>query len=326
MKSQVRRLFCLSIFGSKIGFIMVILIFSGVDLTKGDELLKQKFLDEYRKESKLIAEKLSKVRGKFHVIREERNSEADYEFHFDHGFEKVHSFTSGNTKGIKFNLEKIECFGNGDYFRLERSKDSEPFQLKSIGGSFMDVNIYLNYTGRILMAPLGARPILLQDVMKLKHFELIDVNRISPKEEYLEVRFKYGTSSPKVESIIVLDPSNHWSIISQETTSWTKRGNAYIEKLNVKYGDTVDGLRMPKTVTIEREGRMGPEINFTEWRFEGTPESEFKLSHYNLPDLIQNRKNNSSFRFYVRLAIASLFIMLIFYLLRKYRRSSIAIS
>ncbi|MFM7591299.1 MAG: hypothetical protein ACKO85_05835, partial [Isosphaeraceae bacterium] len=182
------------------------------------------------------------------------------------------------------------------------------------------------YTSRALFAPLGARPILLPDMMKLPHFELVDVNKSGPKGDYVEVRYKYGMKKPKNECNVVLDPSNHWAVVSQVDTAFSENGYAYVQKLNVKYGEMAEGLRMPKTVTIEREGRMSPEFNFTEWRFEGTPESEFKLTHYQLPDLIRNRKNNISFRFYVKLAIAILIIILIFCLIRVYRRRSIATS
>lgn len=291
-----------------------------MSLSSADEVLKQKFLREYITESEFIEAKLSKVRGKFHVERAEKKQEADFVFQIDHGFEKVSSVTKGVTKGFSYVTEKVDCFGNGTYYQLQRKQGTKIYQIKSIGSSNIDESMYVNYTGRILMAPLGARPIFLSKMMKRQDFELLTVEPNGPKGEYLRIHFKYGSDEPKAESLVVLDPNNHWAVISQENHSYFENGKSNISRLIVDYGELLDGLRLPKSLKIERNGLMGPNVIFTEWQFQGTPVNEFNLKYYGLPDIV-SPPNNSFTLFYLLVALLILLSLLCIRYYYRYRLS-----
>lgn len=277
-----------------------------------DEVLKNRFLKEYPAASRRIEERLSKIRGKYQFRSNAAKSEN--EFFNDHGKEKLHTtvfLTSIKTESIP---ETIQLFGKDFYYNLTRRHNNEPYQLKSIGSLKRDGLQYENYDGLPMKVALGRRPSLISKLLASEYFELIDVTETGLKAGQVKVTFLSGNATPKNETSAILDTQNSWSVISLETVNKAK--NNVLFRMNVEYGQVIDGLAMPKLVQIERDGRPEAPITFSEWQFTGTPEEEFTIKHYGMPDIKPNRQSNQS-RFYfwlvpaVTLAILALVIVTI---------------
>lgn len=281
----------------------------------GDEVLKARFLEEYPRESKMLATRLARVKGKILVETNDKKKRIEYEFQADHGKEKVHSVKTGVSRGVSIRLESVESYDNGKFFNLERHESTEPFSLKGIGTSEREVLYYENYSGRYLTVPLGARPLLLYKLMETKTFELLDVSPADASSGQIWVTFLFG-SVPKKKCRVGLDPANHWSLLRQET--FDKESGKIDASMTVEYGEPLEGYRLPKVVHMERSSRKDYPAYYSDWKFAGTPEAEFNLKYYELPDVIAMRESQKRSPFYWLLGLVSCSVIgLFFYVSHK---------
>lgn len=277
-------------------FNAIVLIFVLNLSSMGDEVLKDRFLLDYPRESKMVATRLARVKGKIFAETSDKKQKIVYEFQADHGKEKVHFVKTGVSRGVSIRLESVENYDNGKFFSLERHQSTEPFSLKGIGTSEREVLYYENYSGRFLTVPLGARPMLLYKIMETKTFELLDVSWADASSGQIWVTFLYGSGLPKRKCRALLDTANHWAVLRQEF--YHEESGKVESSMTVEYGELLEGVRLPRVVHMERSGRKDNPAFYSDWKFAGTPEAEFNLKYYELPDVLAMRDHKRGARWY----------------------------
>lgn len=283
-----------------------------------DEIQKNRFLKEYPEASRQLAERLSMVRGSY--WSKGSNGESETFFAVDHGKEKVHSTQTYINKGNERTIETVFILREESYFKIERKQQTGPYLLKSMSSDMNDSMTYQNYEGSIHNLALGCRPLPLMRLLNSDHFELGDVVTLDSDPGLVKINFTYGISKPKRKCTMVLDPDNHWA--ARTITEQNENSKQIDYQAELEYGEKTNGFSLPKQLKLMNNGRLNAPIVFKDWKFVATPDKEFTLSYYGLPDLKPpSHKNGWSKYVWISVLLSLAFSILLYLLLRTNPRS-----
>lgn len=254
-----------------------------------DDSLARLFMDSYSKEADEWLNKLNTVNG--NLAFENSTIKSQSRFSKNNQFEKIQAVNLIKNGRNLLRNEVVNLLIPEHYYLLKRSSEKEKFSIKSIGTPPLDSLKYENYDGVYLMAPLGIRPIFLHKQIEKSTFELIEVSRVTDNPTAIKVKYRFGNRTPKLISQVILDTSNHWSVLSQEI--FEDSNQKPILQMNVTYDQPLNGFSMPRTVQVTRGGIADPISTYSNWNLNLTPESDFDLVAFGFDDRITGSKVGS---------------------------------
>jgi len=211
----------------------------------------------------------------------------DATFAIDHGFEKVLIQTKLPTGGANApHLDTVYCVGPGSVFTLTRLPNAETFVVEGTGLTPKDRALYLNTFGQFVKAFDGVFGRTMSQVMATPGFRVTAAERIEKDGETLvKVDYESGTHEPKQQASVVFDPKAGWAVRSSD---WRQKLASYEIRMitDVEYGPSRDGFPMPRRITVRDQTGDVSICEFVNWSFESTPEAEFGMPYYRLPDLV----------------------------------------
>jgi hypothetical protein len=205
--------------------------------------------------------------------------------------------------------ERIVCEGNEAFFDLMKRDGELGFRVTSIGGVDSDLAKFDQKYGRLFHVPLGSGFGRLAELMNDPTFELLTATDVDQGTGKVKIEFQVGPEPPSKGSF-VLDPSNQWAVVAERRELGDKP--RFEVGMNVDYGDRVDGFAYPKRVEFLLPGPPGnvAAFEYRDWKFEPTPIDAFRMSHYGIADLNENRvpTNSNRLRFALLACVAALLV------------------
>lgn len=269
-------------------------LIAGSPTAWGNAEQMERFQREYPPAAKRLQQRLSRTRGKCRISlilpgqsKPARLDEVD--FAFDHErelayFRRKHLIDQEGQPPE----ELVHGAGKDGVFVLERLSSEAAFTVQSVGRSLKDFAVYNGVFAQFPKAPYSAFfELSLSDVLASKSCRITKAERVKQNGRNLvEIDYVLGAEGPKTETSAILDPDAGWVIRSavmkpggpKTVRPWT---------LEIEYGDlSGDRTILPRRVMI-RDGSGGTRVcEFDEWRSESTPEAEFRMPFYGLPDLV----------------------------------------
>jgi hypothetical protein len=288
----------------------------------------QRFLNEYPAAAESFVKKLAMSAGTIEsmpVGRFAKDGTRTYKFRMDHGCEKIDSIAEVTLNGKPRSISSayVYCEDDKSFFELTKRPDGDGYLVRSLGSSPKDFAYYRASIGSLMTVPLGSAKSLLLRSVKADVMVIEEVAPEPSNPKFVRVRF---SMTPKFEGAMkhtytfVLDPENHWAVISEERAIGGKFPS--VHKMEVEYGPKVDGFAMPAKVKFSREGAVESEYRYTDWKFVPTGRDEFRPSHYDLPDLPLAKNGGNPKYMYLLIALIVSLLILGGYLLKVSKRST----
>lgn len=276
--------------GIRCGFILTIL-FGTSPSAWGNAEEMARFEREFPAAAKRLEERFSRVKGSCRLWTKRSSdtltplvNEAD--FAIDHGYEKVavqRKISAGGKNSKHF--DKVYCVGPNTVFTLMRLPDAKDFLVEKVGSTSQDRAAYLTEFGRLIKAHVGVFGFPMTQIMAGPYFRLTNAERTATNgRDLVKVDYEVGTEEPFLRASVVFDPDAGWAVRSSDCRFGLNPGPRFVT--DVEYGPSRDGLPLPRRVAIRDETGETAFCEFVDWSFEPTPEREFGMPYYGLPDLV----------------------------------------
>ncbi len=296
--------------------VIIVLFLSGV--ADADDELVQRFQREYPSAAKRLEKKLEQVRGRFSIQDKPMSKKTGgyREFWFDHDYQKAKTLTSiSGSKSLKW-VETIDCLGPRSGFSIFRKSNSKDYHViklhrDKLYGTLMNTTVRLaNCSFCVFGYPLYKQ--LNNNNFHLKSVEKMDF------DDHDCVKVEYQAGSPGTINLgtVVLDPSRDWAIVScEERFEFMKFGS-------VAWKPHYDDSNFPIPIKVEDKdiNNNWSTVFFKDVHFEGTPEAEFRMPFYGLPDIADDDSGDTFFDRYAKYAIPIVVAIVLAYLFKRSAR------
>ncbi len=256
----------------------------------GDAGEMARFEKEFPAAAKRQEERFAKAKGSCRLLSTDpkgsKPTKIDKaEFAIDHGYEKVTIHREfGVGKGKVAHTDIVYCISEETAFNLTRLPGEKNFVVEGIGSTPSDEAAYLTSFGRFVKAHHCVLGRSMTRVMASPGFRVTNAERVEKDGRSLvKVDYESGSSEPKERVSIVFDPQWDWAIKSMEYIPG--KFPMFRITTEVEYGTPQGGLVLPLRVTIRDQPGSSSVCEFVDWSFEPTPEAEFMMPFYGLPDL-----------------------------------------
>ncbi len=308
------------------GALVLFIILVSSHPAHGDTEEVDRFKREYPPAAKRLEERFARAKGSCRLSGVEagdsKTSRLDEAiFDIDHGYEKltIKRWLPGGGASPQF-YESVYCVGEHTDFYLTRLPGAKGFAVEGIGSTDSDRSAYLTLFGRFVKSHLGVFGWPLTRTMASPDFRLKNAERITKNGHSLvKVDYEIGAQEPKHQVSVVLDPDYGWAIRSSDYRPANAAGVRFVTE--IEYGPSRDGFSLPRLVTI-RDHVGVSSCEFSNWKFEGTPEAEFGMPHYGLPDLTAKTTSSPSSLPYWLVGFALAGLALSFFLKRAGSRNA----
>ena len=273
-----------------------------------------RFNREYPAAARILAARYSRLRGTCTVSRKSPrgpNFVDRCSFACDGGARKVEISRSLIANGPSIG-GFVHCVGDTSSFRLMRLPEMD-YQVQGIGGDRFDRAAFDSLFGRYLAAPFLEFDFSLLKLMSLPKFRIISAQYVEHEGRTLmQVECELGDPTSADKRKLLLDPESDWVIHRVET-----RFGMYREMLQVceiEYSPREAGPQLPKQVRFEIVNMEDATCTFESMSMEPTPESQFRMSAYGLPDLASSvpRRPHSYFGYWAGgIAVAGLLLAIL---------------
>lgn len=248
----------------------------------------ERFLEEYVEALRILEERFARINGTCKLKepvehRGEIESIVEVRFAVDHGREKVEMTSRVDTTPNAAVMQRVYCFGESSGFQLIREPGSTTFAVRSIGLEAQ--GIYTERFGRYLAAPYCLYGSKLSRIITSPTFRLSGLERVTVDGRNL-VRFAFesGDTPQPNKTWLLLDPALGWCIRAGELSfGFTNYRN--VVGFEVEYETETDGTPRPRLVRFRDPPNKISVCEFTDVSWKPTSPSEFKMTHYDLPDL-----------------------------------------
>lgn len=293
-----------------------------------DKADEQRFLNEYPVAAESFVKKLAMSAGTIEsmpVGRFAKDGTRTYKFRMDHGCEKIDSIAEVTLNGKPRSISSayVYCEDDKSFFELTKRPDGDGYLVRSLGSSPKDFAYYRASVGKLMTVPLGSAKSLVLSLVNDNERVIEEVAPEPSDPKLMRVRFLVTQKDPqktKSTFTFVLDPENHWAVVSEEHALEGKFPS--VHKMEVEYGPKVDGFAMPAKVKFSRNQNLDSEYRYTDWRFVPTGRDEFRPSHYDLPDLPLAKNGGNPKYMYLLIALIVSLLILGGYLLKVSKRST----
>lgn len=193
-------------------------------------------------------------------------------------------------------------------FKLVRKSDDAPYSLAGLTDAPRsdDASAIDSVVRDFVNAPFSIPTLRLSELMAEPEFSFTGATRVDQGGvELIRIEF----DCPKSKSIfragsIVVSPGQGWVIHELDCYTSPKRNRVFTR--NIEYDDPVDGLWLPRRVDYREPSGIHQVFEFESISPGATPEREFELSHYGLPDLGETGRDAAGASgFYWLLAVAA---------------------
>ena len=203
-----------------------------------------------------------------------------------------------NTLSGKRQPQIVYCVRPLYGFRVARSGENSTYTLLGIDREPMFPFFFDFETGRFLTGGFALLGKPLIDVLQKPKTQIVEATEIVVKGQKLYQVILQWQTTPKERHVsnseiptyytgkILLEPQRDWAIVRAEVENG-ERGSlrpAFLQEATFDVGS--DGRAIPRVVSIRIyiDPIVTRSLEFQQIEFRGTPESEFTLTHYGLPD------------------------------------------
>lgn len=284
----------------------------------GDSAAMDRFNREYPGAAKRLQERFGSVKGSCRIwkvypkpLKAETPRQATFEI--DHGYEKVTFPISLPDPGDQSLIGRyVFCVGKTSLFKILRIPGAKDYLVRDVGLSLSKRAEYIDCFGRFIKEHYSILGKPITDVMVDPSYRLIDAKAvIKDRRSLIQVDYELGNRTIKHLVSVVFDPSDGWIIRSSD---YRFEGHPRRYKTEIEYGPPQDGFPMPLRVNTQDASGIPYICEFAGWSFEPTPEAEFLMPFYSLPDLVSPSRNT----LYYWLAGSAVFVLFVAIVLRRY--------
>ena len=229
-------------------------------------------------------------RGKYIVIPHLKGA-MPIKYFSDHGFTKYE--VANQSKVDERTIQLVECVGETTGFSLGLRGFSKKYQVTSLGVDKSSRIRFNNKYGKFGKAPFEIFGTLLLEF--LDHKSVKNVKVLKTKElnrELIKLTFENGPDDKPNRQTILLLPKS-LAITYYETIPIFVTGKANPIKYEIEYLNDHEKYPIPKHVKFTDPNLKVDILEWATFSFEATPEEEFKMEFYNLPDLSAGGKSSS---------------------------------
>lgn len=225
-------------------------------------------------------------------------------------------------------IEEVYSTNGSDAFILHRATKQDPWMLARMGTYVKKSDMFDKKLAPYLCAPLYIDDVPATEVMASEGFMFTNATPIQRDNRQmikLEFKVKPNPSIYFDSGYIILSPDERWVLLESECClpnhkeQWFRRV--------VEYGDPIDGTPMPRRVTSSMfSGRDSRVIEFEGVQRAVTPENEFALTAYSLPEISRSARAshiNSLFTWLIGLSVVFLLFSVILNRLENRRRHTL---
>lgn len=287
--------------------ILIIFLLTAWSPARGETDALDRFNGEYPLAARRLEVQFGSVKGvcRLRVANPDRSkpeTSSEAEFAVAHGYEKVTMRRKvPGSGGDAESGEFIYCVGSGtgSTFYLSRRPGTDSYLVEGIGSSPSDRSAYVTLFGRFVNAHYGVFGQPLTRLMQTPGFRIVGAEYVTEGgTRLIRADFEVGSQDPKSTISATFDPQNGWNMRSSDFRTGKTPGVRITT--DVSYGPIrEDGFSRPSRV-VSRDGSGVTSVcEFIDWKFESTPEAEFKMDFYNLPDLVEAPKHKINTYVYV---------------------------
>ena len=239
----------------------------------------RRFEKEYPSAARRLIATYDPVRGTYHFAGREASLSITAAVDEGRRLEVAHI----SAEGVK--AEAVTCVAGERTFQVTKGPGESDYQLASLDSADPEVNPFASELDPVLSAPyaIGRFPFI--DIVEAPIFHLLGAEAVRDRErDCIEVEFEMVNTSgvPPMKGVVLLDPGLGWAIRHAEFGGGPQPGSTQSQE--VRYGETQNGVPIPSEV--EEVGLDGGVARYTlkEFVFESTPDEQFTLEYYGIPD------------------------------------------
>jgi len=266
----------------------LIVIMSAISL---EEIEPNQFMGEYRIAAKELSVKYGTSKGSGRIVIPHLKGAMTIKYFSDHGFTKYE--VANQSKLDERTIQLVECVGESTGFSLGLRGLSKEYQVTSLG---LDESSRLRFNrkyGKFGKAPFeisGTPLIEFLDHKSVKNMKVMKIRESN--RDLIKLTFENGPDDKPNRLTILLLP-NSLAITYFETIPGFVTGKANPIKYEVEYLNDHEKYPIPKRVKFTDPNLKVDILEWETFSFEGTPEKEFKMEFYNLPDVASGGKSSS---------------------------------
>jgi len=261
---------------------------------RGEEEPLARFLREYPAAARRLEGGLTRIKGSCRVTRAIEGAARpirvdEISFAFDHGRELARIRKRSPSNGSDaVQAEIVYGVGKEGTFWLQRPIGAKEYSVRGTGQDAARVGAYNTIFGQYPKAAFAIVGLPLSGLLAHSGFHASDAERTTRDGRALvKVDGRMGPEGSKSRASIEFDPDAGWVIRSVDFRLGSPTDPRI--KFDVEYGPPGDGPPLPRLVVF-RDGTAATwRCEFGEWLAAPTPEAEFKMTHYGLPDLLDKR-------------------------------------
>ena len=178
----------------------------------------------------------------------------------------------------------VLCASEDSSFSLVRMDGSSQYRVEAFGSEPKDRVSFDHIFGRLFSSPYAVYGVPLTTLMKTPGFQLVSAEEVETGERKLfKIEISFGPP-PASKALIFFDTEAGWAIRRSELRPGVLPGEVFVDE--VAYKPTEEGIPFPVSID-HREVDGNLRCEFAQIVFKGTPEVEFTMPYYGLPDLTE---------------------------------------
>jgi prepilin-type N-terminal cleavage/methylation domain-containing protein/prepilin-type processing-associated H-X9-DG protein len=280
-----------------VALVATILVGAGTGIaTQAGEAEIERFRREYPDAAARIQAEYAMLRGRCRLVESGgppgRKAPAihDVEFNVDHGFSKA--LIQPKSGPQESRADRVYCLKPTGGFWLVKPPGAKVFSVRSLGDDPKLKISFDNRFGKFLIAPYGILNMRFVEYLSFSNFTLRSAEPVEVDgKRLLRVECDSGAGAPetRARTTVVLDPEAGWLIHSAELRMDPRKDHVAIG-FTVTYQDaTGPQAPLPREIRFLDPTGITTTCAFESIERKPTPESEFTMTYFGLPDIATPR-------------------------------------
>lgn len=287
-----------------------------------------RFQRDYPEAARRLESRLSKINGTcLMTSRQEKQGERSTKgtFAVDRGRGKISVLSTATPK--RGPLEVVTCFDGESAFCIYR-KPGEPDYTVMWAGKAERL-LYDDMFGNFIVAPYSILGAPLSRIMRNPTFHILSAIELKVDRRLcLEIQYEIVEDEIKKTVTVVLDPNAEWVIRRAEVRSANSPDQTIAQAID--YGSTLGASPTPLKVEfshlrtpskgVDSKATSISSCKFESMSFSPTPDQEFMMSHYGLPDVTRAQEGSGQSQAALWLIVIAALGLLVAVALRRLSR------